>query len=118
VVNDPILGQGANAASYAAFVVGEAIRDTDTFDKSFCQEVDARRGAYLRAVTAWNNAMLLPPPPHVIGLLVEAAGNPALADAFVSLFLDPLRAWGIFSDPLRTEAFINRHARVPAGAAV
>jgi 2-polyprenyl-6-methoxyphenol hydroxylase-like FAD-dependent oxidoreductase len=116
VVNDPILGQGANAASYAAFLVGEAIREADTFDEAFCQEVDMRRSAYLRAVTAWNNAMLLPPPPHVVGLLVESCQNPALADAFMSLFLDPLRAWGVFSDPLRTEAFIGQYARFSAVA--
>jgi 2-polyprenyl-6-methoxyphenol hydroxylase-like FAD-dependent oxidoreductase len=118
VVNDPVLGQGANAASYAAFVVGEAIREADTFGEAFCQEVEARRGAYLRAATAWTNAMLQPPPPHVIGLMVEACRNPALADAFVSLFLDPIRAWGIFSDPLRTEVFIGQYTHIPAVAAV
>ena len=36
----PMMGQGANVASYAAFVLGEEIVNSDVLDARFCEKVD------------------------------------------------------------------------------
>ncbi len=60
VTHDPILAQGANGASYAAWALGEAIRDGGPFDASFCAAVERRAWEYLLPAAAWSNAFLQP----------------------------------------------------------
>ena len=52
--------------------------------------------------------MLQPPPPHLIDLLVAAAQNQAVADAFADGFRTPVRAWELLRSPERTAAFLDR----------
>lgn len=40
---DPLMGQGANMASYSAFVLGEEIVKQSVIDERFCQIVDDKR---------------------------------------------------------------------------
>jgi hypothetical protein len=89
IVNDPIGGQGANAASYAAFVVGEAIREMAAFDEGLCQMVDARRWEYLSAVTNFNNALLLPPSPAVHRYDGGSVGEPSVRRCLRQLLHGP-----------------------------
>jgi 2-polyprenyl-6-methoxyphenol hydroxylase-like FAD-dependent oxidoreductase len=110
VTHDPIVGQGANAASRAAWLLGELLsahaRAGGRFDEAFCTRAEQRLWESTAAAAAWTNAFLQPPPPHAIGLLVAAAQNQAIADAFVTNFNDPDRMWAVVSSPDATAAFI------------
>jgi 2-polyprenyl-6-methoxyphenol hydroxylase-like FAD-dependent oxidoreductase len=108
VLNDPILGQGANTASYAAWQLGEAIRDADSFDEAFCQDVERRIWEYAQPVTEWNNAMLQPPPEHMIEFLVAASLVQPIADTFAGFLNDPRRGWETLSSPTNTAALLRR----------
>jgi 2-polyprenyl-6-methoxyphenol hydroxylase-like FAD-dependent oxidoreductase len=114
VVNDPLLGQGANAASRAAWALGEAIIGGGPYDEAFCQRAERHLWEGARAATAWTNAMLQPPPPHAIGLFVAAAQEKAVADALVDNFAVPERAWDAFSSPDGAAAFLPRHSALQA----
>jgi 2-polyprenyl-6-methoxyphenol hydroxylase-like FAD-dependent oxidoreductase len=109
VLNDPILGQGANTASHSAWQVGEAIRAGQLYDEAFCQQLEQRMWDYARPVTEWNNAMLQPPPPHVIEFMVAAAQNPQIANVFSNFFNNPRRGWEVFSNPANTAALLRQH---------
>ncbi len=123
VVNDPLMGQGANTASHAAFVVGQAIlEDSLAFDERWCQRTETRLWEYVSAATEWNNDMLqVPLPLNVVQLLVTASQNKAIADVFADNFRAPSRNWDILASPERTAAFLRLfgcesprlHAREP-----
>ncbi len=112
VTHDPIVGQGANSASQSAWIMGEAIVEAFDrgvcFDRVFCRQVEQRLWAYLEPVTAWSNAMLQPPPPHVIDLLIAASQHQAIANAFADNFNAPARNWEIFSSPTRMATFLQQ----------
>ena len=107
--NDPIIGQGANKASYTAWMLGEAIRDSATLDEAFCQEMEQRIWAYTAPIVGWSNAMLQPPEPHMIELLVAAAQNQGVADAFVNFFERPQQAWEVMSSQEQTTKFLAQY---------
>ena len=107
--NDPITGQGANKASYTAWMVGEAISGTQSFDEAFCQEVEQRVWAYTAPIVNWSNAMLQPPQPHMIEFLVAAAQNQDVADAFVNFFERPQLAWEVLSSQENTSEFLAQY---------
>ncbi len=113
VLHDPVGGLGANAASAAAWVLADVIRETvhagQPFDEAFCQRAEERTWESERATTFWNNAMLEPAPPHMAQLLFAAAGNPVLADAVVNTLVSPPKALENFAGPETTAAFIARH---------
>ena len=122
VLNDPILGQGANAASYAAWVTGEAIekvaRRGGRYDEAFCQAVEARIWEYARPVTEWTNAALHPPAPHVLEVFKAAARSKEIADEVVDNFNAPARNWAIFKSPKSASAYLASHGQGPVGAAM
>ncbi len=119
-VVDPIAGQGANAASYTAWTLGQAIVEhlvgqDGPFDERFCQQVEERTREYVGSVSDWSNFMLQPPP-HMVELLVAMARDKAIADEFVTNFSHPVRQWGILSSPERTAALITRHGALEQAA--
>jgi 2-polyprenyl-6-methoxyphenol hydroxylase-like FAD-dependent oxidoreductase len=119
IVNDPLLGQGANAASHAAWTLGEAILAAGAFDESFCRRVEERIWAVARHPTEWTNAVLQPPPPHALAVFAAAAQNRAVADEIVDNFGAPERNWAIFGSPEGAAAFLHRHGvdvAMPAAA--
>ncbi len=76
---DPMMGQGANVASYAAFVLGEEIVDSDVLDARFCEKVDLKRQDRVLAASRWTNLMLQPPS-EALGMLIGTMSqNQALA---------------------------------------
>jgi hypothetical protein len=109
VINDPITGQGANTASKMAWMLGEAIRDGATFDEAFCKRMEQIAWAYAGPIVAWSNAMLLPPPPHMIELLVAASQHQPIADTIANFFELPHRAWDILSRPEHTAEFLRQY---------
>jgi styrene monooxygenase A-like protein len=115
-VIDPLIGQGANTASHSAWVLGEAIRDSRSFDEAFCQRVEQRICAYALPVSKFCNAQLQPPKPHAVELLVAAAHNHAIADVYANRGNSPDRFWEIVSSPERTAVFLDQYGwrRMPA----
>jgi len=115
VVVDPVVGQGANAASYSAWTLADAILDqAGPYDEAFCRRVDAERSAFVMGVFDWTNAMLMPPPPFVLELIGAMAQNRALADDFTESFNYPDRQWAHLSSPDATAAYIRSFAAVGA----
>lgn len=108
-VVDPVNGQGANSASYSAWVVGQAILEDLACDELFCRRVATEREAFVHGVSDWTN-MILNPEPHVVRLLMEMAGSKPLCDAYTRNFNRPDRQWAAIATPERTDAFIARHA--------
>ena len=64
-----MMGQGANVASYAAFVLGEEIVNSDVLDARFCEKVDLKRQDRVLAASRWTNIMLQPPS-EALGMLI------------------------------------------------
>jgi hypothetical protein len=116
-VNDPIMGQGANAAIRSADILADVLaEDGLAVDEWFCTRYDRRTLEYNEAVQGWNNIMLrLPPEQHILKFLVIAANNRTVADDFGAMFDQPVKAWRIFSSPGRTEAYLRAIGRQTDG---
>jgi 2-polyprenyl-6-methoxyphenol hydroxylase-like FAD-dependent oxidoreductase len=109
-VVDPVVGQGANSASYSAWELGAVIAEDPSFDERFAQKVAARRANRVQAISDWTNLMIgLPPAPHLLQLIGAMSQNPAVADEFTDNFNQPERQWDILATPARTAAFLARH---------
>ena len=108
VLNDPITGQGSNnaskcAASYLASILEHGDRP---YDRAFLQETFERYWDYAQYVTAWTNALLGPPPEHVLKLLGTANGSPRIAHRFTNGFDDPRDFFHWFMDPAAAETYL------------
>ncbi|HYO55893.1 styrene monooxygenase/indole monooxygenase family protein, partial [Archangium sp.] len=115
VTNDPLGGQGANAASGAAFSLAEVILEAVVggfpFDEDFCRRAEEHTWAETRPSTEWTNAMLQPvPPSHLFDVLVTASGDPNFADVAVNTLFRPELALETFATSASTAAFIARHS--------
>jgi hypothetical protein len=114
ILNDPIVGQGANAASHAAWTLADAILGGGPFDASFCRRVEQQIWSYARNVSEWSNAFLQPPPHHVLDLFGAANENAAVADELVDMFATPQQAWTIFGSAPGAAAFLRTFEREAA----
>ncbi|GAB3293158.1 styrene monooxygenase/indole monooxygenase family protein [Parasphingorhabdus pacifica] len=101
VANDPITGQGSNNAAKCAESYLNSIveRGDEPFDAEWMEQAFERYWDDVQYVTAWTNAMLQPPPEHVLNVFGAAAGNPALARRVVNGFNDPKDLTSWFLDP-------------------
>jgi 2-polyprenyl-6-methoxyphenol hydroxylase-like FAD-dependent oxidoreductase len=113
VTNDPVAGQGANAASASAFVLAESILDTlrseRPFDEAFCRASEEKMWAEVAPATHCSNALLEPPPPHVVELLTAGSQDPRIADGIATAFMVPETLLGAFATPESAAAFIARN---------
>lgn len=109
VLNDPITGQGSNNAAKCARVYLKRILDhgNKPFDAAWMQQTFDEYWNYAQFVTGWTNAMLQPPPPHVINILVAAQSKPKVGKAFVNGFDDPRTFFPWLADPAEAEKFIQ-----------
>jgi len=109
VLNDPITGQGSNNAAKAARIYLKRILDhgSKAFDAAWMQQTFDEYWNYAQFVTGWTNAMLQPPPPHVINILVAAQSKPKVGKAFVNGFDDPRTFFPWLADPAEAEKFIQ-----------
>ena len=57
-------------------------------------------------MVAWTNALLTPPPPHVLNLLGAAGQFPAIASRFANGFDDPRDFFEWFMDPALADAYL------------
>ena len=108
VLNDPITGQGSNNASKCAAVYLERIleRGDGPFDRAWMQDTFERYWDYAQYVSGWTNALLSPPPEHVLNLLGAAGQNPRIAKRFVEGFDDPRDFFEWFMTPDKAEAYL------------
>jgi hypothetical protein len=111
-LNDPITGQGSNNASKAAKVYMDAIvaHGDRPFDAAFMQATFDRYWDYAQYVTGWTNALLQPPPPHVLNLMGAAQGFPALARRIANGFNQPTDLFPWFAVPEEAENYLKRLA--------
>ena len=109
VLNDPITGQGSNNAAKAARVYLRRILEhgTKPLDGAWMQQTFDEYWNYAQFVTGWTNAMLQPPPPHVINILVAAQSKPKVGKAFANGFDDPRTYFPWLVDPAEAEKFIQ-----------
>jgi hypothetical protein len=61
---------------------------------------------YAQYVTTWTNALLAPPPEHVLQLLGTASGNPRIARRFANGFDDPRDFFHWFMDPAAASDYL------------
>ncbi len=115
IVNDPVLGQGANIGSHCAWVAAHALAMGPTPDADFGRRLEDEMWAFAGPVTVLTNAFLQPPAPHVVELLTAASEHQPVADAFASGFADPVRLARALADPDATRTFID-HAAQPVAA--
>ncbi|MFF2078728.1 styrene monooxygenase/indole monooxygenase family protein [Kitasatospora sp. NPDC058162] len=110
VTNDPITGQGANAAAKCAAGYLDAIlaHGDKPFDRDFQQAAFDRFWAdTARAVTDWSNAMLRPAPAHAVELFGAAGRFQAVADRFANSFDDPADVEQWLLDPEKAAAYLT-----------
>jgi hypothetical protein len=112
VLNDPITGQGSNNASKAAKVYMHAIiaHGDRPFDEAFMQATFDRYWAYAQYVTGWTNALLQPPPPHVLKIMGSAQAYPALARRIANGFDNPLDLFPWFAVPEEADRYLQQLA--------
>ncbi|MBR7830129.1 hypothetical protein KDK95_27750 [Actinospica sp. MGRD01-02] len=91
VANDPITGQGSNNAARCADTYLQAILEHGDrpFDREFMQNTADAYWNRVAVCTAWTNAMLAPPPPHVLEILGAAGQFQPIADRFANGFSNP-----------------------------
>ncbi|HCF99248.1 MAG TPA: monooxygenase [Chloroflexi bacterium] len=108
-VNDPLTGQGVGCATNGAFVVGQAILDDGlAFDERFCKRVEEQMWSWTGDATAWNNYMLqVPPAPNTVDLILAAAKNQTLADAFADNFAAPTKNWNVMATLERSRNLLH-----------
>jgi hypothetical protein len=108
VLNDPITGQGSNNAAKCAAAYHASIseRGDGPFDAAWMQETFEEYWSYASSVVNWTNALLVPPPEHVLQVLGAASQNQVVAHRFVNGFDDPRDYDGWFMDPGKAAAYL------------
>lgn len=118
-VVDPVLGQGANMASHAAWILGEEIVRQQVYDERFIEHVNLRRQDRVLGASRWTNFMLtnLKAMPaelqQFIGALYQ---NRALADEFTDNFNFPERQWDCFASIERMKSWVETRMAAAAAA--
>lgn len=110
-VVDPVLGQGANMASYAAIILGEEIVNHDVYDERFCELVANRQQDRVLGATRWTNFMLnnlRTLPLELQQFIFELSQSRDLADEFTDNFNYPERQWDCFASPDRIRSWLER----------
>ncbi|MBI2803071.1 MAG: monooxygenase [Gammaproteobacteria bacterium] len=107
-VVDPVLGQGANMASYAAWILGEEIVAQEVYDERFIEHVNLRRQDRVLGATRWTNFMLTnlkAMPLELQQFIFELSQHRALSNEFTDNFNYPERQWDCFASVERMRAW-------------
>lgn len=109
VTNDPVSGQGANLAAYAARTYQEAIlaRGDGPFDVQFMRDAFARYWARARHATRFSNDLLAPPRAWVLDTLSAAQTVPEVAHRFAALFENPADYTGWLTDETAARTYLD-----------
>ncbi|MGH6626711.1 MAG: styrene monooxygenase/indole monooxygenase family protein [Burkholderiaceae bacterium] len=113
-LNDPITGQGSNNAAKCAHMYYRAIlaQGDKPFDAAFIQRAFDDYWDYASHVVNWTNALLQPPPPHVLDVLGAASVMPAVAKRFVNGFNDPRDYANFFMTPDKAMAYLHEQKQM------
>ncbi|MFE9723022.1 styrene monooxygenase/indole monooxygenase family protein [Streptomyces sp. NPDC005794] len=108
VADDPITGQGSNTASKCAHSYLHSILEHGDrpFDEEWMEATFERHWENTRHVVKWTNAMLAPPPEHVLNLIGAAGQLQPAADRFANGFNDPADFDNFFFEPEKTNAYL------------
>ena len=108
VLNDPITGQGSNNAAKCAAAYQASISEhgEGPFDAAWMEATFEGYWSYASSVVNWTNALLLPPPEHVLRILGAASQYDAVAHRFVNGFDDPRDFDRWFMDPAKADAYL------------
>ncbi len=108
MLNDPITGQGSNNASRMATTYRTAIEQHgDSYGRGFMEQTfETFWMFYGRYVTEWTNALLSPPPKHVLQLLTAGNESPQIAHRFANGFDNPQDFFEWFMDPHKAHAYL------------
>jgi hypothetical protein len=111
-LNDPITGQGSNNASKAAKICMDAIiaHGDRPFDEKFMQATFDQYWDYAQFVTGWTNALLQPPPPHVLNIMGSAQAFPVLAKRIANGFDNPRDLFPWFAVPAEADRYLQQLA--------
>ncbi|MCH6162527.1 styrene monooxygenase/indole monooxygenase family protein [Streptomyces marispadix] len=112
VANDPITGQGSNSASKCAAAYLKSIleRGDKPFDEEWMQQTFDRFWADVQHTTKWTNAMLAPPPEHVLNIIGAGGQLQPVADRFANGFNNPADFEEYLYDPAKAEAYLGSFA--------
>ena len=116
---DPVTGQGANLASYGAWMLADhIIAAGGQVDEALCREYE-RSVAYRTAGTVnFNNAML-DPEPYLPELMHAMAENADMADDFTRRFACPETLWWeVLKDRQTCDAYMARFSSTAPAAAL
>jgi flavin-dependent dehydrogenase len=108
VANDPVTGQGSNNAAHCAAIYQQAILDhgDKPFDEDFMQQTFGKYWDFAQYSTIFTNAMLQPPPPHAMALLVAGIEHNEIRDRFTEGFARPKTFFDWFMDPDKAAAYL------------
>jgi 2-polyprenyl-6-methoxyphenol hydroxylase-like FAD-dependent oxidoreductase len=114
---DPITGQGANNAARCAdaYLAEIEAAGDGPFDEKFMVRAFARYWGAVSTCTQWTNAMLAPPPPHVLDIIGAAQSHPQVAARFAAGFNDPTTLAPWFLDPAGARDYLAQLPN-PVGA--
>ncbi len=112
VLNDPVTGQGSNNAAKCVTMYLDAIlkRGAGSFDAAWMQATFDAYWEYAQYVTNWTNALLQPPPPHVLKLMGSVQVFPALAKRIANAFDYPPDFFPWFAVEAEAEAYLQQLA--------
>lgn len=110
VLNDPLVGQGANNAAKCATLVLAQIREhgSEPFDEAWMKDTEDAYWAYAQYPTAFTNLMLSPPP-HVADVMGAGAELPSLADRLAEGTNDPSTLFPWIADPREAQRVIAEY---------
>ena len=80
------------------------------FDAAFMQATFDRYWDYAQYVTGWTNALLQPPPPHVLNIMGSAQAYPVLARRIANGFDNPLDLFPWFAVPEEADRYLQQLA--------
>ena len=109
VTIDPVCGLGANAASSAAFALGQTILEGLPFDDEFCRVVDERRLPRVLGSFDFTNFMLQPEP-YLFDVVGAMSAAPVIADDFTEGFTEAERQWRNMSSAGSAAAYLGTFA--------
>lgn len=111
---DPVNGQGANIASYAAFVMGEEIVNAPALDRRFIEKVNWKRQDRVLGAARWTNLMMGPPSEELQMLIGAMSQNRKLCDEFTQNFNAPEAQWDRLSSGPRIRDWIESTSKMAA----
>ena len=76
-------------------------------DQAWMQATFDRFWDYVQYVTGWTNALLQPPPPHVLNIMGAAQGFPVLARRIANGFNEPLDYFPWFAVPEEADKYLK-----------